>query len=54
MIHRDLKPANILLTISKEIKICDFGVARKMIGDDPNVIMGGMTNGAGTPYTMAP
>ena len=34
-------------------KICDFGVSRKIDGDDPNEITN-MTNMMGTPLTMAP
>lgn len=34
VIHRDLKPGNILVFRSGRLKICDFGLARAMIGND--------------------
>lgn len=33
VIHRDIKPANILLNKNDDVKICDFGLARSIIGD---------------------
>ena len=32
VLHRDLKPANILLTETCQLSICDFGLARPMVG----------------------
>ncbi|KAH8741380.1 MAP kinase [Cryptosporidium ryanae] len=33
VIHRDLKPSNILVNLSCDLKICDFGLARGNVGD---------------------
>lgn len=30
VLHRDIKPANILINENCEIKLCDFGLARKI------------------------
>ncbi len=31
IVHRDLKPANMLLSESMTVKICDFGLADRLI-----------------------
>ena len=50
IIHRDLKPGNILLTSAGQLKISDFGLAKK-IGDSHLTKEGDVL---GTPQYMAP
>ena len=49
VIHRDLKPANMVLLDRRQVKILDFGIARRL--DDLELSASGAT---GTPYYMAP
>lgn len=52
IVHRDIKPENIMLTAEGEVKVADFGLARIMLGDDPQLTRAGTT--LGTPMYMSP
>lgn len=49
VVHRDLKPANMILADRRQIKILDFGIARRLDEADQS-----QSGAAGTPYFMAP
>jgi serine/threonine-protein kinase len=51
IVHRDLKPANILLTAAGDLKITDFGLAKRLEGDTGQTRTGAIL---GTPGYMAP
>ena len=58
ILHGDIKPENIMLDASGQVKLLDFGVARRLPGEDPagetltTVWVPGQVSG--TPTYMAP
>ena len=53
VIHRDLKPANVLVSSSGAVKIVDFGIARLVDSDQPQVTQT-EAGVLGTPSYMSP
>jgi predicted Ser/Thr protein kinase len=54
ILHRDIKPENILLDAKGRVKIADFGIA-KIVGEDkPDVSLTATGAALGTPHYMAP
>ncbi|MCW5553650.1 MAG: protein kinase [Verrucomicrobiae bacterium] len=54
VLHRDIKPANILLDARGRVKIADFGIA-KLVGDEkPDLTLTATGAAIGTPQYMAP
>ncbi len=51
IIHRDLKPGNVLYTSDGELKITDFGLAKRVDSDDDHTQSGQIM---GSPSYMAP
>ncbi|MGC2618148.1 MAG: tetratricopeptide repeat protein [Acidobacteriaceae bacterium] len=60
ILHGDVKPENIMLTPTGQVKLLDFGVARRLPGSDPawetaaTQTLSGSRNMAGTPVYMSP
>ena len=55
IIHRDIKPENIMLTSERQVKICDFGVAKLDVGQMANDDTASITSAfVGTPAYAAP
>ena len=56
----DLKPSNVLLNEYSTLKLCDFGLSRKLVDLDSNSPQDAELEGdevkakSGTPYYMAP
>ena len=52
IVHRDIKPENIMLTKDGDVKVADYGLARVLLSDDPQLTRAGTT--LGTPMYMSP
>lgn len=60
IVYCDLKPSNVLLNEYSTLKLCDFGLSRKLVDLDSNSTVDTEVDGdepkakSGTPYYMAP
>ncbi len=54
VVHRDIKPENILLDKEGQVKIADFGMAKLVGREAPNLTLTGAGQVMGTPQYMAP
>lgn len=52
LIHRDIKPENLLIRSDGAVKLCDLGIAKRMVPDATNLTRTGMR--LGSPHYMAP
>jgi NIMA (never in mitosis gene a)-related kinase len=49
VIHRDIKMINVLVMGNGQLKLCDFGLAKEMRGEDDFA-----KSTVGTPYYLSP
>lgn len=54
VVHRDIKPENVLVDRKGRVKIADFGLARILGPDTPDLRLTGEGQVMGTPHYMAP
>lgn len=54
VVHRDIKPENILLDRHGTVKIADFGLAKLVGGETPDLSITSENDVMGTPHYMAP
>ncbi|MBI5684389.1 MAG: serine/threonine protein kinase [Verrucomicrobia bacterium] len=52
LIHRDIKPENLLISSTGVVKVCDLGIAKRMVSGVPALTRTGMT--LGSPHYVAP
>ncbi len=52
LIHRDIKPENLLISSTGIVKVCDLGIAKRMVSGAAQLTRTGMT--LGSPHYVAP
>ncbi len=54
ILHRDIKPNNLMITLSRQVKVLDFGIAKAFADASPGNDLTGVGMLVGTPRYMAP
>jgi serine/threonine-protein kinase len=52
LIHRDIKPENLMIAHDGRVKVCDLGIAKRMVGGVPTLTRTGLS--LGSPHYIAP